>query len=63
VSREKDRLNAGLSPWWAFRKVDPEEEKEAEGSASGFADAVPASAQRCSLQPTTMERWLSQQPF
>lgn len=36
-------MNTGLSPWWAFQKVDPKEEKEAEGRAGGFADAMPAS--------------------
>lgn len=41
VSREKDRLQAGLPPWWDFREVDSEEEKEPEGRASGFADAMP----------------------
>lgn len=41
---EKDRVNAGLSSRWAFQKVGPEEEKEAEGRAGGFADAMPAVA-------------------
>lgn len=63
VSSEKELGRVDLSPWWGFQKVDAEVEKKAEGRARGFADAMPASAQRCSLQLTTVERWLSQQPF
>lgn len=68
MSWEKDRLQASLSSWWDFREVDSEEEKEAEGRANAFADAMsadamPASAQRCSLLLNAVDRWLSQQPF
>lgn len=60
-------MNTGLSHWWAFQKVNPEEEEVSGVCAcvcvrarvrvsSGFADTMPASAQRCSLQLTTVER-------